>query len=484
MERLIVVDSPAKWPLHVPDVHVVAADAYLTQPSFAELSGTKVLNLCRSFRHQSNGYYVSLLAAARGHRVLPSVETISDLRLDAVLRVAGEELDELIQQSLKPIKSETFELSIYFGRNMTSKYDRLCSAIFAQFPAPFLRAGFKHDGEWELDSLRVIGARDIPDSHHDFVVAQVQRHCERSLPTKRRKATYRYDLAMLVDENDELPCSNDKALDNFEAAAERIGIRPERIARSDYGRINEFDALFIRETTAVDNHTFRFARRAEAEGLVVVDDPASILRCCNKVFLAELLQRHRVPTPKSVIFNEDTVSIVGEQIGFPCVIKLPDSSFSVGVKKFETREAFEEAVPVLLEESDLLLAQEFTPTSFDWRIGVLDGQPLYACRYHMARKHWQIVKHQGQGKVDYGEIDTLPVEYAPPAIVKAAVRAADLIGNGLYGIDLKEIDGKPLVIEVNDNPSLDAGYEDEVLGDGLYDAVMGYFFRRLEEQRR
>src|SRR3546814_13790004 len=64
--------------------------------------------------------------------------------------------------------------------------------------------------------------------------------------------------------------------------------------------VAEFDALFIRETTAVNHHTYRFARRAAREGLVVVDDPLSILRAANKVFLAQLMERHRIPQPKSV----------------------------------------------------------------------------------------------------------------------------------------------------------------------------------------
>ena len=36
----------------------------------------------------------------------------------------------------------------------------------------------------------------------------------------------------------------------------------------------------------------------------------------------------------------------------------------------------------ILEKSELLIAQEFLPTTFDWRIGICDGQPLYACKYH------------------------------------------------------------------------------------------------------
>ena len=98
----------------------------------------------------------------------------------------------------------------------------------------------------------------------------------------------------------------------------------------------EFDALFIRETTAVNHHTYRFARRAEREGLVVVDDPKSILRAANKVFLSELMDRHRIPQPKTMLIHRGNVKQIARELGFPCVLKQPDSQFSRGVIKVET----------------------------------------------------------------------------------------------------------------------------------------------------
>lgn len=66
MEHLIVVNNPADWNLDIPGVKVVAARKYLSDPSFSDLDKVKVYNLCRSYRYQSTGYYVSLLASARG----------------------------------------------------------------------------------------------------------------------------------------------------------------------------------------------------------------------------------------------------------------------------------------------------------------------------------------------------------------------------------------------------------------------------------
>jgi glutathione synthase/RimK-type ligase-like ATP-grasp enzyme len=39
------------------------------------------------------------------------------------------------------------------------------------------------------------------------------------------------------------------------------------------------------------------------------------------------------------------------------------------------------------------------------------------------------------------------------------------------------------VIEVNDNPNIDAGVEDATLGDGLYRLILEEFIRRIETLR-
>jgi glutathione synthase/RimK-type ligase-like ATP-grasp enzyme len=483
VNTLLVVDNPKKWPLHIPGAEVVAARDYLTDPKFAAMTRAKVFNLCRSYRYQAAGYYVSLLAAARGHKPLPSVITMQDLRLASIVKLASQELEEQMQRAFHPLKSDKFELSIYFGRNMAAKYDRLSLALFNQFPAPLLRATFVRNGRWRVDGIRVIGAADIPDEHHPFVIEQAQAHFARPRRAPKAKPPSRFDLAILRDPEEKLAPSDDKALKKFVEAGESLGIGVTFIGKDAFGSLAEYDALFIRETTYVNHHTYRFARRAVAEGLVVIDDPESILRCTNKVFLAELMDRHDIPTPTTLIFSKDTARQIADRIGFPCVIKQPDSAFSAGVTKIETAGQFELETAALFEKSDLLLAQEFVPTEFDWRVGVLGGEALFVCRYYMARRHWQIVKRDEKG-VHEGRYDTMPVSEAPKGVIALATRAARLIGNGLYGVDLKVIGGRPKIIEINDNPNIDAGVEDRILGPVLYERIMRHFLTRLEERSR
>jgi glutathione synthase/RimK-type ligase-like ATP-grasp enzyme len=482
VKPLLVVDSPKRWPLKIPGMELVSSYQYLSDPEYAQGVGRKVFNLCRSFRYQAAGYYVSLLAEARGHRPLPSVSVIQDLKLAPVIRVATQDLDELIQDNLKRIKSDEFDLSIYFGHNLAGGHDKLAQAVFNAFPAPLLRVKFEKDGRWRMTGVKVIGLGDVPESHRPFVIEQAERYLKRSPRKGKASPPTRFDLAILRDPNDPLPCSNEEALKKFVQAGESLGIRCELIEKDSYGRIAEFDGLFIRETTQVNHHTYRFSRRASAEGMVVVDDPRSIVRCTNKVYLAETLARHRLATPRTLILSSENAAAGIRSLGFPCVLKQPDSAFSLGVKRVDSDEGLEEKLDKLFEESDLLIAQEFVPTEYDWRIGVLGGKPLYACRYGMAPGHWQIVQRVGK-EMEYGDNQTVPVQQVPDEVLKLAVKSAGLMGDGLYGVDLKVVGGKAMVIEVNDNPNLDAGVEDAVLGDRLYLAVMDYFLRCFEEPR-
>jgi glutathione synthase/RimK-type ligase-like ATP-grasp enzyme len=220
-----------------------------------------------------------------------------------------------------------------------------------------------------------------------------------------------------------------------------------------------------------------------AEGLVSIDDPESITRCGNKVYLAELLDRHNIPPPRTLIVHRENRDQIVAEVGLPCVLKQPDGAFSQGVRKVSDEAELKDAVDELLEDSDLIIAQEFVPTDFDWRVGVLDNQVMFACRYHMARDHWQIRRESARGAVRFGKVETVAIPEVPPLVIKTAVRACRLVGDGLYGVDLKQLGRQVKVIEVNDNPNVDAGYEDRLAGDGLYDGTMQVFLNRILRQK-
>ncbi len=483
MQSLIVVDNPRNWPLRVPNIPVISGRAYLTHAEYSLWRRVKVFNLCRSYRYQSVGYYVSLLAMARGHTPLPSITTIQDMRSPTLARVVAGDLDELIQKRLRRLRSDAFRLSVYFGRNVASQYDDLSMRLFRLFQTPLLRVDFRRQAdEWRLEKVRPLAASDVPEFHHEFVIEAATAFFARSRVPRSHARHTRYDLAVLRDENEMPPPSDNKALQRFVAAARRAQIGVEFIDRHDAARLAEFDGLFIRETTRVDHHTYRLARRAAAEGLVVIDDPDSIIKCTNKVYLAELLAHQRVAVPQTQIVHRENRERIASTFAFPCIVKQPDSSFSAGVFKADDRAAFDELLDRLLEESELLIVQEFVPTDYDWRVGVLGREPLFACKYHMVAAHWQIA-HQQAGATTYGRVEAVPIGDVPRVVLRTALRAANAIGDGLYGVDVKLVGKRALVVEVNDNPSIDARNEDALMGDELYDRIVQFFIERIEARR-
>lgn len=484
MQTIVVVNNPKDWNINVPNVELVSAKAYLTNREYLDARNVRVYNLCRSYRYQSTGYYVSLLAAARGHRVIPSITTIQDIKSQTMIRLLSDDIDALTQKNLAKLKSKDFVLSIYFGKNIAKQYDKLSRQLYNLFQAPFLRANFVNNNKrWILQNISPIPINEIPESHKSYMEEFAQEYFTKKRMTAVKKNSGVYDLAILVNPEEKVPPSNKKALRAFIKAAQTVGFSVETITRDDFSRIAEFDGLFIRETTAVNHHTYRFARRAFAEGLIVLDDPDSIVKCTNKVYLTELLNKAKIPNPKTMIINKDNRDCIEKDIGLPCVLKQPDSAFSQGVIKACNKEELQQAIDDFLSRSELIIAQEYMPTDFDWRIGILDKQPLFACKYYMAKSHWQIYNWHAKKGDSTGTFDTLPLSEVPEKVVKTAVKAANLIGDGLYGVDLKQHGDNVYVIEINDNPSIDHGVEDLVLKDELYSILANAFLTRIQQKK-
>ena len=487
-EHILIVEKPSDWPARLPRLPLATADEYLTGGDFPSTKRLRIVNLCRSYRYGSLGYYCSLLAEARGHRVVPTVRTIQDLSRRSLYSLMTRELDQLVEGAITgqglSLDLDRLRMTIFLGLSSFPELQDLARQIFEGFRAPLLRVDFRYKSGWRISDIRPLTLKSLGAAEEAAFVEALKGYLSKPWRKPKPRQSFKYDLAILHNPQERLPPSNAEALRLFAAAAKDLNMNAELIQKKDYGRIAEYDALFIRETTATAHHTFRFSRRAQNEGLVVIDDPDSILRCTNKVFLEELLRANHVPTPTTLILRKGDEKRLEEALGFPVILKIPDGSFSRGVLKADSTAELKAVCRKLFAESDLILAQEFLYTDFDWRVGVLDRKPLFVCKYLMSKGHWQIYDHDGKDQTKSGDFETLAVEEAPKRVVKTALRAANLIGDGLYGVDLKETPRGLRVIEVNDNPSIDAGVEDYVLGAELYRRVMTSFRQRLEGQRR
>ncbi|RYM31324.1 ATP-grasp domain-containing protein [Brumimicrobium glaciale] len=480
MNKYIVVNQPDKWNFLVDNITVISSQDYLTNPKYSLLKNARIFNLCKDYTYQSKGYYVSLLAEARGHLPIPTTKNIVDLKALKLVRIVSDEFDDVLQQSLKGIKSQNFTLSIYFGQNVAQKYKALSALFYKHFQVPLLRVNFNHTTKWNIQSIKAISESEIPAEHIPSVQEFANQYFAKKRYSTAKVTHYDFDLAILVNPNDPAPPSNPKALKKFVELAEKMNIYAEIIEPKDLSRLSSFDALFLRQSTEVNNEAYTFARKAQQEGIAIIDYPDAILKCCNKVYMAEALNNANISTPKTVIVHSNNRNSVLEQTGLPCVLKAPDSTFSFGVKKAKTKEEYDVLVTEMLKQSDLIIAQEFCPSDYDWRIGIIDNKPFFACKYYMAKGHWQIYNWKATDKNEQdGDAVCLPIEEVPKNVIETALKSAKLMGLGLYGIDIKVVNGKLMVIEINDNPNIDFGVEDEYYGDLVYTEILTAFKKRL-----
>lgn len=299
---------------------------------------------------------------------------------------------------------------------------------------------------------------------------------------KQKSKAPKFNLAVLCQPIIKPVPSSLATIRYFTRIAAKLDIAVHQISLDDFYKLDQYNGLWIRQTTSITNKTFAFAVRAKALNIPVIDDYLSILNCCNKIPQMILLSEAGIKSPPTVLVSS-TDYLAGldkvEKLGFPLVVKIPDGAFGRGMHKVNSLDELGRALTHLFQESQILLVQPFLHSKFDWRIGVLGGEPLFACEYHFARGHWQIIKHYQDGKVREGAHYTKPLDEVPLGVLDLAIRATKALGgDGLYGVDIKESNGELIVMEVNDNPNLEHGIEDQVGTDNIWLKLGQWFLDR------
>lgn len=272
------------------------------------------------------------------------------------------------------------------------------------------------------------------------------------------------DIACFVERYTVSRAEELTALANFKLAAHQLGHKLEYVFRSDIGKIPLYDALFIRSLTDPLNAAYVASRTAELHGMRVIDDPDSIIICCDKINMYLHLMRANVPIPETRFvgkreLDRRSIEQLFDELGSPLVLKAPHTSFSMHVDKVDSVAAFEEVARKYFRRADEIVVQRYVPSRFDWRVTTLNGEALFVCKYVMPSNSWKI-QRTDNGHITWATIEARDMSTVDPKLIEVGLKASRAIGTGLYGVDIKEVNGKYIVIEVNDNPNIDAGGED------------------------
>lgn len=133
-EHLLLVEKASHWKGQLKGYPVVTAAEYLKDPVWQQKRGLRIVNLCRSQKYLGEGYYCSLLAEARGHKVIPSVRTLRDLSRKSLYSLETEDLDKQVQRILgrrhKGVETTSFSVTMMFGNSPLKDFQPLARELF------------------------------------------------------------------------------------------------------------------------------------------------------------------------------------------------------------------------------------------------------------------------------------------------------------------------------------------------------------------
>lgn len=151
---------------------------------------------------------------------------------------------------------EGFTLSLYFGKTDLAPLQDIARQLFEAFPCPILLVDFRKADSWQIAGLRPGSLHKLREQQEDQFAQALDGFSRKVWRKPRSRQVMRYDLAILYNPDEQLPPSNTRALENFVRVGKTLGIDVDLIEKKDYSRLAEYDALLIRETTSVDDHTY------------------------------------------------------------------------------------------------------------------------------------------------------------------------------------------------------------------------------------
>lgn len=238
-----------------------------------------------------------------------------------------------------------------------------------------------------------------------------------------------------------------KVLNTLRFAIDLQAGAPDLFYRSKL--LAHYDAVLPRIGASITYFGTAVVRQFEQMDVFSANSSNGISNSRDKLRALQILSRHKIGIPPTAFVRDklDVAAAIERVGGTPVIIKLIEGTQGVGVILAESARMAQAVVETLHSTQQNVLIQAFVSESKgrDIRALVVGDQVVAAMRRTAQGDEFRSNKHRG-GKV---EPVILSYEYA-----ETAVRAAQIMGLKVAGVDLLEGRDGPLVMEVNSSPGL------------------------------
>jgi ribosomal protein S6--L-glutamate ligase len=214
--------------------------------------------------------------------------------------------------------------------------------------------------------------------------------------------------------------------------------------------IPAFDACIPRIGSPYTFHGVSVVRQFERMGITTAVSSEAILRSRDKLMCSQYLANEGIGIPKtyfsdSIINPEAVIDMMG---GTPLIIKLLEGTHGVGVVLAENRKTAETIIETFSKTEQKFVVQEFIKEAkgADIRAFVVDGEVVAAMRRSAMNGDFRSNLHRG----GHAEAISLTAEEEATAI-----KACNILGLKIGGVDMLQSNRGPLILEVNASPGLE-----------------------------
>jgi ribosomal protein S6--L-glutamate ligase len=214
--------------------------------------------------------------------------------------------------------------------------------------------------------------------------------------------------------------------------------------------LSAYDAVLPRIGTSITYYGTAVVRQFQQMDVFCANPAHGIVNSRDKLRSLQILSRHHIGIPMTTFVKDkkDVIPAIERVGGAPVVIKLIEGTQGIGVLLAESRKAAESIIELLQSQKQNVLVQKFVAESKgkDIRAFVVGDRVVAAMRRVAQGQEFRSNVHRG-GVAERVELDDQYVE--------TAVRAAQILGLRVAGVDMLEGKDGPQIMEVNSSPGLE-----------------------------
>lgn len=214
-------------------------------------------------------------------------------------------------------------------------------------------------------------------------------------------------------------------------------------------QLSDYDAILPRIGNSITYFGTAVVRQFEQMDVYTPNTANGISSARDKLRANQILSKHNIAMPPTAfVRNRADVRPAIERVGgAPVVIKLLEGTQGIGVILAPQVKVAEAIIETLHSTKQNVLIQKFIAESRgrDIRALVVGDRVVAAMRRSAAGDEFRSNVHRG------GSVESVTLD---PVYEQTAVRAAQIMGLRVAGVDMLEGEDGPLVMEVNSSPGL------------------------------